>query len=353
MTPGELLSTFLNGNPPKNLRIAVARGAAPLPTSELLQILVHLTEDVEPEVALEARGTIKGLQENELLAQIQARDCSVPVLDYFARYCEQQSIMEGVILNPSTPARSVEAMAARVNEALMEAILYNRVRILECPGILAQLRLNPSLTPAIDRLIREIELEFFGEKRREYSVAPLQEESVSAAMPIKEPEAAEEAEILPEDLILEGLPLDPHEREIAISERLSKMTIPQKVRFAMHGSREARAVLIRDPNKEVARSVLKSPKLSESEIQTFAAMRNIPDDLLRAIGETRQWTRNYTIVQNLVKNPKTPPTTAVHLIGRLYSRDLVQLTRDRAVSEGVRTNAQRILAQRNSKATPS
>ncbi len=82
-------------------------------------------------------------------------------------------------------------------------------------------------------------------------------------------------------------------------------------------------------------------------------MRNLPDELLRVIGESRQWTRNYTVVQNLVKNPKTPPMTALHLISRLHSRDLTQLTRDRAVSEAVRRNAQRALIQRNSKGAPS
>ncbi len=354
MPPSELLNAFLQGNPPKNLKLAVARGVAPLSSDELLQVLVHLDCDAEHDVASEACNTIRGLSEDDLLEAIGSRHCSVKILDYFARHSDTPSILEGILMNPSTPAAAVEAMAARVSESLMEAILYNHVRILECPGILAQLLLNPALTPATDRMVREIELEFFGEKRKDYSVGPQLEEAASAPAAAAAAEVAmppEEEEILPDALRLEGLPLDPNEREATLGERFDKMTVPQKIRFAMHGNREARAVLIRDPNKEVSRSVLKSPKLSESEIQAFAAMRNLPDELLRVIGESRQWTRNYTVVQNLVRNPKTPPLTALHLLNRLHWKDLTQLSRDRAVSEAVRRNAQRMLTQRNAKGT--
>ncbi len=363
MPPSELLNSFLKGNAPRNLRLAVARGAAPLPLGELLQILVRLADDADPDVAREAGSTIRNLSEDEVLAQLQARDCSTAVLGFFARESELHPLLEAIILNPATPAEHVEAMAARVPEQLMDTILYNRTRILERPGILAQLKLNSALTPAIDAVIREIEVEFFGSKKQDYSVAAHDEEEQSEAGPGEEPaaetvqtketELIAESEDIPDDLLLEGLPLDPQEREIALGERLSKMTVPQKLRFAMHGNREARTVLIRDPNKEVARAVLKSPKLSEAEIQAFAAMRNLPDELLRVIGESRQWTRNYAVVQNLVKNPKTPPLTAMHLISRLHSKDLTNLSRDRAVSEAVRRNAHRMLTQRTSRGTPS
>src|SRR3974377_383401 len=149
--------------------------------------------------------------------------------------------------------------------------------------------------------------------------------------------------------MLEGLPLDPQEREIALGERMSKMTVPHKIRFALQGNREARAVLIRDTNKEVSRTVLKSPKLTDSEVQAFAAMRNINDDLLRQIGDSKQWTRNYAVVQNLVKNPKTPPLTSQRLINRLLARDLAMLSRDRSVPEAVRNAAHRMVVARTAK----
>lgn len=353
MSSNDLLNSILQGTAAKNIRMIVARGAAPLPIRELLVTLVHLAGDKDTEVSGAAVTTIAGIPESEILAQIKQSGCSVVVLEYLAASSSSQSVLESIILNPSTPGAVVESLAERVPEALMEAVLYNRVRILESPGILGKLRLNPHLTQAVERLVGEIETEFFSGKRSDYAVSAPTEAAPEAEAPAEPvpPESAreEEEEGLPDDLILEGLPLDPDEREKALSERLSRMPVPQKIRFAMLGTREARTILIRDTNKEVARSVLKCPKISESEVQAFSAMRNIADELLRVIGENRQWTRNYTVVQNLVKNPKTPPTTSQHLITRLHSKDLVQLSRDRAVSEAVRRAAQRTVDQRNAK----
>ena len=53
-------------------------------------------------------------------------------------------------------------------------------------------------------------------------------------------------------------------------QRLQKMNVPQKVQRATKGSREERAILIRDPNKMIAMAVLSSPKLTLSEIEAFA-----------------------------------------------------------------------------------
>jgi hypothetical protein len=356
MPPSDLLQSLLHGTPPKNVKVALARGAAPLPAEELLILAVHLAADPDPEVASEAAKTISNLPEESALTSIKSRDCDGTVLAYFAQSSSSAQILEAIILNSSTPAVLIGEMAKRIPEALMEAILYNRVRILECPGILENLKQNPSVTPAVERMVREIEIEFFSGKRKEYSVAApeeekLAEEAAEAAdsEPAVAPETVAEPDLELDDLILEGLPLDPQEREIALAERLSRMTVPQKMRFALQGNREARAVLIRDANKEVSRSVLKSPKLTDSEVQAFATMRNINDDLLRQIGDSKQWTRNYAIIQNLVKNPKTPTLTSQRLISRLFARDLAMLSRDRSVPEAVRNTAHRMMVQRTSK----
>ena len=51
------------------------------------------------------------------------------------------------------------------------------------------------------------------------------------------------------------------------------MNVPQKVQRATKGSREERAILIRDPNKMIAMAVLSSPKLTISEIEALRAGR--------------------------------------------------------------------------------
>jgi hypothetical protein len=251
------------------------------------------------------------------------------------------ALLEAVVLNPSTPGEAVEELACRAPGSLLETILFNRVRLLEHPGILQKAKLNPEATPQVQRLIHEIELEFFAGKKTDYSVGT---PSQTADLPAEEFEI--EAEPAPADLSLEGLPIDPAEREGALSDRLARMTVRQKIQHALLGTREARTILIRDTNKEVSRSVLQSPKLTDNEIEGFAAMRNISDDVLREIGTSKVWTRSYAVVQNLVKNPKTPPLVSQRLMIRLQNKDLQLLSRDRGIPELVRRNAQRMLNQR-------
>jgi hypothetical protein len=112
----------------------------------------------------------------------------------------------------------------------------------------------------------------------------------------------------------------------------------------MLGSREERVVLIRDPNRLVAAAVLSSPKLSDSEIEAFSRMANVSEDVLRTIGASRTWLKNYAVVSGLVRNPKTPVAIALRLLPKIAERDLKVLSMDRNVPEAVRLAARKSLA---------
>ena len=239
----------------------IAQGLAPMPIGEKLALLVCLLQDADPEISRRANQTISEWNEEEILAQLQSRDCPVSVLEHFGRATNPASRLQAIIANPSDISR----------------------------------------------------LEF---------------------------------EISPGDLALEGLPAERDERQTTIANRLSKLSVREKIRYALFGTREIRAVLVRDPNKEVARNVLHSPKLTENEIESIAAMRSVADDILREIGNSKEWTKSYAVVQNLVKNPKTPPLVSQRLMNRLHTQDLTLLSRDRSISDAVRHQAARVLKQR-------
>jgi hypothetical protein len=112
----------------------------------------------------------------------------------------------------------------------------------------------------------------------------------------------------------------------------------------LKGTREQRAVLIRDPNRVVAAAVLSSPKLSDTEVEAFARMANVSEDVLRTIGTTRAWTRSYGVVSGLVRNPKTPPAISLPLLTRMNDRDIRMLSTDRNVPEALRLSARRMMA---------
>lgn len=130
------------------------------------------------------------------------------------------------------------------------------------------------------------------------------------------------------------------DRETA-TERLQKMSFTQRLKAASKGTKEMRAILIRDPNKLIAATVLSSPKVSEQEIASFAKMGSVSDDVLRIIGNNRAWMKNYSIVLALVKNSKTPVAMSMNLLQRLQDRDLSQVSVDRNVPEPLRVAARK------------
>ena len=125
------------------------------------------------------------------------------------------------------------------------------------------------------------------------------------------------------------------------------MNFTERLRAAVKRSKEMRAVLIRDPNKMIAASVLSSPKVSEQEIAGFARMANVSEDVLRIIGSNRAWTKNYGVVVGLTRNPKTPLAMSMNMLSRLNDKDVSVMSTDRNVPEQLRTAARRkVMASR-------
>jgi len=91
----------------------------------------------------------------------------------------------------------------------------------------------------------------------------------------------------------------------------------------------------------IAAAVLSSPKLTTSEVEAFARMANVSEEILRSIGNTRVWMRNYSVVLGLVRNPKTPVALSLNLVGRLSDRDLAAVSVDRNVPEPLRVAARK------------
>ena len=123
--------------------------------------------------------------------------------------------------------------------------------------------------------------------------------------------------------------------------RLVGLSVMEKVKVAMRGSREERAILIRDPNRLVAAAVLSSPKLTENEVEGIARMANVSEEVLRVIGTNRAWVKSYSVAAGLARNPKTPVAISLHLLQRLNDRDVKLMAADRNIPEPVRLAARR------------
>jgi hypothetical protein len=136
----------------------------------------------------------------------------------------------------------------------------------------------------------------------------------------------------------------PEDTKERLSFQIQGMSVSEKVKLAMRtGSKEVRAMLIKDSNKQVVLCALDNPLITEPEIEAAARNRSIPDEALRKIAKNREWMKNYSVQIALVTNPKTPPGVAVRFVNNLRNIDLRHLERNKGVSEAVRIAAKRAI----------
>lgn len=179
--------------------------------------------------------------------------------------------------------------------------------------------------------------EFFADR----GVFPADMPALTADVPLLEANAADDddAEFLA--LMREQEEGGGDDANLSLLQKLQRMGFTDRIKAAMRGTREMRAILIRDPNKMIAAAVLSSPKLTEAEVEGFAKMASISEEILRVIGSNRAWLKNYGVVVALARNPKTPLGLSLNLLNRLNDRDASALSVDRNVPDPLRQAARR------------
>ncbi len=374
--------------------MAAARGLLPLPQADLLEALVHLSVDGEAELARAAQATLDAQQPNDLLNVVTADDVAPAVLGYLASLANaSREIHEAVATNHKTPDEAI-ALLARVTSdgSLLELITLNQQRLIRAPEIIDAILVNPARTAEAERHAKETRREFFEKERGARQIAQeLRARGNSAAAEFFE--SAELAtttgamsvdqawliaqhievsdadvddswlarELIEEMLVetpeqaaanvqavinAERLEGDASPERISLIRHIMFMTVKDRVKLALKGDREARGILIRDSNKIVASAVMHNPRVTDHEVENIAAMRSVSDEVLRMIGTSHAWARSYPIIHNLVRNPRTPMPTAVHILPRIRTKDLKAISLNRNVSEAVRRQAYRLSEMR-------
>lgn len=182
--------------------------------------------------------------------------------------------------------------------------------------------------------------------------AVVEAEAVSAAPREAKPEASAEAKPVGETgakpAKKAGIPPTEIRRDSTL-QKIAKLDIKGRIGLAMRGNKEERSILIRDSTKLVALAVLDSPKVSEGEVEKFALQKNVLEAVLRAIPIKRQFMKNYSIVRNLVYNPRTPLDLSLGLMKNLLVHDLKNLSGNKEVSDTIRKLALRMYKQKSEK----
>jgi hypothetical protein len=135
-------------------------------------------------------------------------------------------------------------------------------------------------------------------------------------------------------------------KKLTVLQRIRNMTPVQRVKTALIGSQEERLILVRDSNKLVARAVLQSAKLTDHEVETFASMKDISEEILRRIVLSRKFLKNYSVLRALVNNPRTPLDVGLPLLHHVSERDLKALLLNHNVSDVIRNTADKFLMRK-------
>ncbi|MGI8997333.1 MAG: hypothetical protein ACR2GW_11765, partial [Pyrinomonadaceae bacterium] len=318
------------------------------------------------------------------------------VLDYLARReGVGREIAEAVALNARTPDESMAVLARQTADgSLLEIVMVNQQRLIRAPQILEAVLANPARTVEAERRAREVKREFFEKERGAQQIAEEMRargmtaaaEFIEAAESIGADESgltiddawliAEHIEVSDADIDDSWLPSEYLEELLAESEeqraanierllaetqaevgeiapervslirRVMLMSVKDRVKLAMKGDRETRAILIRDANRTVGIAVLHNPRLTEQEVEAIAAMRTVDSEVLRLVANNRAWARAYSVILNLARNPRTPLTAAISILPRIRTKELQGIAQNRNVSDAVRRQANRLALTR-------
>jgi hypothetical protein len=390
-----VVQAIISGTAPQPARLAAARGMLPLQQHELLEILVALAESNEGEIAAAAKETLNSESEEDLLIAASAEDTAASVLAYLATQSHATiKLHEATVLNAKTPDAALAKLAAATSHGpLLELIAINQQRLVRAPEIIEAILANPARTGEAERRARETRKEFFEKERGARQIADeLRARGQTAAAEFFETAElttaggelslddawliAQHIEVSDDDVDDSWLPAEryadliaetpeqsaanvqrilEHERlesgevsaeRVSLIRRIMFMNTKDRMKLAMKGDREARGILVRDANKVVCSAVVNNPRITEQEIENIAAMRTVSDEVLRLIAMNRGWARNYPIVHNLARNPRTPIPTVMNILPRIRTKDLNGISQNRNVSETVRRQATRLAQAR-------
>ena len=341
-----LVEQFRRGGVARDLRLMAAQGLLPLKPEDLVEMWTDLVKDPDEGVRTAADKSLSSFPAAELQPILKSRDTPARVLSWAVTHRTEHELREIALQNTSLPDETIEALAPVLTQALAELVVINQTRLLRRTSLLVALETNAGLNNDQKRRLRELRDSFrIGQAAAVLPPAPPPQEAP--------PEPEPESEIAPRgDVVMtedEALAhyLSEEDRQktekVSAVQKIYRLNTAEKLITALKGSREERAILIRDPNRLVATAVLGSPRLTDPEIEAISGMKSVSDEILRKIGHHREWTKRYAVCKNLVCNPRTPIGIALTLVPRLSPRDIKGISVDRNVPEPVRKQAQKFV----------
>jgi hypothetical protein len=387
---------------PVNVMRSAARGALPLSADETLEVLVYMAH--HPLFGQDARMTLAGWDPQSAL-EVLSKDTATPevLLYYWQPENRRPVLMPTLIENPAIPENLLIELADTASRETVKILLAS-ARARSTPGVVEALVGNANLTPEEaqelqgrghpepeaalppEQTLEEFEvvpdpesaaaLEAF---QREHAAAIAAEEGKPFEL-VKDEEPATEvattnaagslgeeaeerpdavvsatgqAEVAAEGALARGVPLEyldefdaAEQKKLTVLQRVSKLNVGQRIKLGFIGGKEERALLIRDTARLVQNAVLSSPKLTDAEAESFAASKNLQENVFREIARQRRFLKLYPVVRNLANNPRCPLDISLTLVKTLHVYDLKSLRHNKNVPDTIRKVAAKLYTEK-------
>lgn len=295
-------------------KLAVCSGTAPLKPAERVELLAILAADSDAEIAERAAGALLPHPVDIVLAALAKADAAPQLFHYCANnLAGRAGVADAMAKNPLCPPGALARVASHLSTSAVQDLMDDLDRLSSLPGLAAALAASSSLSAEQRHQLQELQ--------QGVTDQAVIAEAVAAA----EPDQAKRATLL---------------------QRLARMRVIERVQLALKGNREERMALVRDPCRVVQRAVLQSPRITDGEVETFAAMASLSEEVLRLLAANRSFRKNYTVVRHLLQNPKTPLDVSLHLLPALTLQDLKMLVSNRNIPETLRATALKLHRQR-------
>jgi hypothetical protein len=353
-------------------KLMAVRGMAPLRPADLLLTVYQLSFDADPAVKSAAEAAPAGLPDKILLSPL-AETLPPQILHFFAEHLpkSRRQAIEKILFNHATADETFVYLARNLDEAGLEIIFQNEVRLLRSTALVEALYFNKNAR--MSSVSRALELCARNKVRPEgipgfdemaaaimadpNAVIPSVSDDVFSAVlgdgapsegqpdPIDAPTATAPAAAAGADGEAAAVGAEKRKGSSTFI-KFDELKIFEKIRLATVGNAHCRQVLIRDTNRLVAMSVIRSPSITDMEIVAAASNRAVCEDVIRFIANSREHTKDYAVKQALVTNPKCPLATSLRLLSFLRADDLKTLSRSKNVPGALATAARKLMQTR-------
>jgi hypothetical protein len=314
----EVLANLRKGNASRENKLAVCTGGVRLPAPDLAEILAVLALDSDELVSKRAQEAILSLPIENFVEALHRQEALEPLFEFAAKnLAGKPGVADALIKNKSCGPQHLVPVVQHLSALGVQALMEELDRVSDSKELASALEQSSSVTMEQKGQLKELLSD------ETPDVATLEEALVDA-----EPD---------------------NEKRKTLLQQISVMTVAKRVKFAMMGAADARRVLIRDTNKVVQRAVLQSPRLTDQEVEAFASMTSLTDEILRIIGKSRNFRKNYNVVRNLLNNGKAPLDATLGLLPMLNRTDLKRLGSNKNIPETLRTSAVKLVRQRSQK----